>query len=175
MHRETLLVDGYNVLGYLGQMNDGGATALADHRDVLIHRLDDYCGYTGCECVLVFDGHHARKNPGMQLQIGGSTVVYTKSNLSADRYIEKLTGLLIKQGKVVRVASGDALEQSLVFSLGALRMPVRELLEDMQSIVEESKRYRHSGDRNRMERQMDAAAYAHLENIRQGKEGDDAV
>ncbi|MDL2220228.1 NYN domain-containing protein [Eubacteriales bacterium OttesenSCG-928-N14] len=174
---ETLLIDGYNVLGYLGQMghsSQSGHTQLADDRDALIHRLDDYAGYIGCVCIVVFDGHHARHNRGDQQQVGGITVVYTKTDVSADVYIEKLAAFLVKQGKDVRVVSGDAVEQALIFSFGAYRMPVRELLYEMDRAIERHQKHRKSGNPQRLHAHVDAKTYAALEEIRLGENANDA-
>ena len=52
-------------------------------------------------------------------------VVYTKEAQTADNYIEKVTHDLAENYRVY-VATSDALEQTIVFSRGAMRISARE-------------------------------------------------
>ena len=66
---------------------------------------------------------------------GAVTVVYTQKGEIADRYIERLCDDLAPDVELrrveVRVASSDALEQTIVLGRGAARMSARELMLEM--------------------------------------------
>ena len=133
-----LVVDGYNVLGAWPELSKG--RPLADARDALIHRLHDYAGYSGQQVILVFDAWMSDRDRRTEEQLGGVTVVYTQKGEIADRYIERLCDSLagdIELRRVeVRVASSDALEQTIVLGRGAVRMSARELMFEMAQLRE---------------------------------------
>jgi predicted RNA-binding protein with PIN domain len=68
------------------------------------------------------------------------TVVYTQKGEIADRYIERLCDELAADIELhrleVRVASSDALEQTIVLGRGASRMSARELMFEMSQLRE---------------------------------------
>ena len=51
----VLVVDGYNILNALASSPLKQSGALADARDALADRLEDYAGFSGQRIVLVFD------------------------------------------------------------------------------------------------------------------------
>lgn len=128
--KELWFVDGYNILG----AGENKEELAVDHaRDRLAEALADFAGFTHTDVVLVFDGHHVKNNPGSQTEVSGIQVVYTRSDETADQYIERQCALAAGQKRTVRVATGDGLEQHMILGLGALRMSARELLETLSS------------------------------------------
>ena len=133
--RRMLIVDGYNIIN---ARRGGVGGALADARDRLLAELSDYAGYTGQQIVLVFDAWMSDRAWRTEERHGGVTVVYTQKGEIADRYIERLCDeyadrIQYRQAEV-RVATSDALEQTIVLGRGAVRMSSRELLLEMQQV-----------------------------------------
>lgn len=132
----VLIVDGYNVLN--ARRHIEGATALADARDALIHQLQDYAGFSGQKIVLVFDAWQGDRKSRSEEQHGSVRVVFTQKGETADRYIERLcdeyADRIHYRQTEVRVATSDALEQTIVLGRGAVRMSSRELLMEMQQV-----------------------------------------
>ena len=61
---------------------------------------------------------------------GDLAVVYTKEAETADMYIEKVTRELGRRHKV-RVATSDGLEQIIILSHGAMRVPASEFHDEV--------------------------------------------
>lgn len=132
----VLIVDGYNVLN--ARRHIEGTSALADARDALIHQLQDYAGFSGQRIVLVFDAWQGDRKSRSEEMYGSVQVVFTQKGETADRYIERLCDeyaekIQYRQAEV-RVATSDALEQTIVLGRGAVRMSSRELLMEMQQV-----------------------------------------
>ena len=135
--RRLLIVDGYNIIN---ARREGGfsAASLADARERLVDELMDYAGWSNQQVTVVFDAWMSDRTVRTEDTRGAVTVVYTQKGEIADRYIERLCDALardIEYRKVeVRVASSDALEQTIILGRGATRMSARELLAEMQQL-----------------------------------------
>ena len=142
--RRLLIVDGYNVIN---ARRDAGfsADSLADARERLIDALMDYAGWSGQQVVVVFDAWMSDRTTRTEEKRGAVTIVYTQKGEIADRYIERLCDDLasdIEYRRVeVRVASSDALEQTIVLGRGASRMSARELMAEMGQLRAEGIRH----------------------------------
>lgn len=140
--RRVLIVDGYNIIN---AGRDFSGASLADARDKLLDALMDYAGYSGQEVILVFDAWMSDRATRTEERRGAVTVVYTQKGEIADRYIERLCDDFardIEYRRVeVRVASSDALEQTIVLGRGATRMSARELMLEMQTMRTEGIRH----------------------------------
>ena len=139
--RRVLIVDGYNVINARRDMGPGMSSgSLADARDRLLSELMDYAGYSGQQIILVFDAWMSDRQQRTEEQHGAVTVVYTQKGEIADRYIERLcddmAGDIELRRVEVRVASSDALEQTIVLGRGASRMSARELMYEMAQLRE---------------------------------------
>lgn len=125
-----LLVDGYNVLGAWPAASKG--RSMAEARDYLIHQLQDYAGFTGQKVTVVFDAWQGERLSRTEETRGALTVVFTQKGELADHYIERTCDELarrIELGRLeVRVATSDALEQTVVMARGAIRLSARELI-----------------------------------------------
>ncbi len=127
--RMTLIVDGYNIIGAWNS-EFAGSYNLQESREKLIGILCDYAGYSGDRVILVFDAYGG-ENPKRSIEdVSGIEVVYTKSGEIADHYIERLVNELCRNATKqieVRVATNDAIEQSVVLGRGAARISAAEL------------------------------------------------
>lgn len=130
---EVLLVDGYNVIHAWKDLKELAEADLGAARDALTDRLCNYQGFTGAKVILVFDAYKRRDNPGSVIKYNNIWQVYTKEGETADMYIEKTTRTLSKDHRV-RVATSDALEQTLAFGGGAERISAREFEEEVKRI-----------------------------------------
>ncbi len=131
-----LIVDGYNIIGAWPEFKDDQDLSLS--RDKLIHLLSDFAGYSGDQLTLVFDGYGGDKKVSTVEQVFGITVVYTRQHETADHYIERavdqfLDGVPRYAHADVRVATNDALEQSVILSRGAVRMSASELRRELNA------------------------------------------
>ena len=142
--QRVLIVDGYNVINARrsGSMD---SYSLAEARDRLLSELVDYAGYSAQQVVLVFDAWMSDRDRRTEERHGPVTVVYTQKGEIADRYIERLCDDFaadIEYRRVeVRVASSDALEQTIVLGRGATRMSARELMYEMKAMRDEGIRH----------------------------------
>ena len=134
MTERILIVDGYNVINAKRRIE--GASALADARDALIAQLQDYAGFSAQKIILVFDAWQGDRTDRTSEKHGAVEVVFTQKGETADHYIERLCDgyadkIEYRQAEV-RVATSDALEQTIVLGRGAIRMSSRELLAEMR-------------------------------------------
>lgn len=138
--KRVLIVDGYNVINARRGGGNMDSYSLADAREKLIDELMDYAGYSDQRVILVFDAWMSDRTTRTEERRGEVTVVYTQKGEIADRYIERLCDELsadIDLHKIeVRVASSDALEQTIVLGRGASRMSSRELMFEMSQLRE---------------------------------------
>ena len=121
-----LIVDGYNMIYAWNDLKEISRADLSLARNKLIDRIFSYAGYEGYKCLLVFDGYKRPDNAGSSVKDGEMTIVYTRTNETADSYIEKVSADLKKQYRLL-VATSDELIQNAVFAHGALRISAREL------------------------------------------------
>ncbi|MCC3376670.1 NYN domain-containing protein [Cohnella sp. REN36] len=132
---DTLIVDGYNMIGDWPELARLKLNKLEDARDRLLDILADYQSYAGLRIIVVFD---AFRVPGLGAKYKQRrlTIVYTREKESADECIERLVGELKSVRHHLYVATSDQVEQRVAFGRGALRISAREL----RLAVEESSR-----------------------------------
>jgi predicted RNA-binding protein with PIN domain len=130
---EYLLVDGYNIIFAWEELNELAAVNMDAARLKLQDILSDYQGFYKCVVIIVFDGYKAKGNQGSVLKYHNIHVVYTKEAVTADQYIERITGEIVRKARV-RVATSDRLEQMIVLGLGASRLSAGELNEEIQDM-----------------------------------------
>jgi uncharacterized protein len=130
---DTLLVDGYNIIGAWPDLQELKKYNLASARDMLIEKMAEYQAFSGMKVIVVFDAHLI---PGIEKKYANYRIqiVFTKENETADEHIEKLVKQLKNIKSKVYVATSDYVEQSIVFGQGALRKSARELYLEMQRI-----------------------------------------
>lgn len=164
--KNILIVDGYNVIGSWKQLEKQNLS-IAESRERLIHVLEDYSGYTGEQVILVFDGYQSDRLQRSEEKHGNLTLVYTKHAETADSYIERITAQMPKYYEI-RVVTSDLLEQSQVFSSGAIRVSSAELLRDLTSTRNKgiSQHTNSIKEKYRLEEHLSKETLNALENIR---------
>ncbi|MEE1305196.1 MAG: translation factor GTPase family protein [Agathobacter sp.] len=128
---EYLIVDGYNIIFAWEELNDIAKTNIDAARDRLKDELQNYQGFKQCKVIVVFDAYKVKDNAGRKEDYNGIEVYYTKTDETADAFIERRVHNIRDKYKVT-VATNDSLEQQTVMSLGALRMSARELKETIE-------------------------------------------
>ena len=134
--RTYLLVDGYNIIFASDEMKKYAEESLDLARNKLVSKLCGYKAVRGCEIILVFDAYRVSGKHREIEKTGGISIVYTKEAETADSYIEKTSHELSKNHRV-QVATSDNLEQIIILGGGALRIPARQFLTDLNSAEEE--------------------------------------
>ena len=143
--RQTaLIVDGYNIIFAWDDLAETAKSDLEAARRQLCDRLVSYAGYKKCRLVVVFDGYKVKGNPGEKQLLHGVQVVYTKEDETADAYIEALVAQ-IGNNYSVRVATSDSLVQLSSLRSGVLRMPARELLQELEETEKEMSTHFENG------------------------------
>lgn len=168
--KPLLIVDGYNVIGAWKTAAAKG-WSLDESRDRLIRMLENYCGFSGQEALLVFDGYRSERKVRTEEKRGPVTVVFTLQDETADSYIERCAAQVPKY-REFRVATSDGLEQSQVLSTGAVRMTSRELLLEMRNVSGSGMSSHEAAARNpagnRLSGRLPKDAYDRLEKLRRG-------
>lgn len=119
------LIDGYNCLYAWEYFASYENETLAVARDKLIDLFFRYLPYVDCPMILVFDGYKRKDNAGSSEKKGSLEIVYTKTEVTADAYIEKFMYDHPKEYDLTVITS-DALIQNAVLAYGARRMSARE-------------------------------------------------
>lgn len=172
MSKEFLLVDGYNIIHAWDELKEmAEEVSLESARQRLMDILSNYKGVKKNTVILVFDGYLVKGNIGTVYEYNNIFVVYTKEAETADHYIERVVTSLPKHYRV-RVATGDGLEQLIIYGQGAIRMTARELFYEIRG-VEKDLRERFIENRppknNLLSEQLDAEALEWLEAMRRKK------
>ena len=155
-----------------GASADGKADgAMRDLRQRLMDILSNYKGTKQATVILVFDGYLVKGNIGTVYEYNNIFVVYTKEAETADHYIERVVTSMPKHYKV-RVATGDGLEQLIIYGQGAIRMTARELWNEVTA-AETELRERFIRNRppknNILADHLDEEALAWFEELRRKK------
>jgi uncharacterized protein len=129
--KDIMILDGYNVMNALPELQRLTRTDFAGARDRLIEMMSEYRSFRGIDILVVFDAHLASKAQEYQEKVKGVDVVFTKEKMTADSYIEKTIGKLVEHRQVV-VVTNDWTEQLMVLGSGAIRVSVRELEMDLR-------------------------------------------
>lgn len=132
--KTILIVDGYNVIHGSDDLKRLSEIQLEEARVKLINDLNGYSGFKGWETILVFDAYQQQTLEKREELVGRIKVVFTEKNKTADSYIEKLVYSLPKAYSV-RVVTSDFTLQQMVMASGAERVPVRELIQDMEATL----------------------------------------
>ena len=134
--KKYFIVDGYNVIYAWDGLNALAKENFDAARHMLMDILSNYCGYTKCELVLVFDGYKVKGNAGERFDYHGIHIVYTKENETGDMYIEKLVADIGKNYSV-KVVTSDNLIQVAALRSGVLRMYASEFKREVDWIGEQ--------------------------------------
>ena len=130
--KPLLLVDGYNVIG-AWNVPKAEKLTIEQARERLVDLIADYAGYSGEEVIVVFDGHYTDRTMRSHATHHGVEVVFTKHAESADNYSEALCQQA-PRWRQVRVATSDAVEQTVALGRGAVRVSSREFLVQLSQV-----------------------------------------
>ena len=131
--KEYLLVDGYNIIFAWKDLNELSRVNIDSARDRLLDILSNYQGYKSCPVLVVFDAYKRKEHPGARSKYHNLDVVYTKTDETADAFIERTVHEIGHKYRVT-VATNDGLEQLTVMSQGALRMSADNLREEIERL-----------------------------------------
>lgn len=177
--KRLLIVDGYNVLNAWQGAGMRGRTGedIAEARDRLIARLEDYAGYSGQRIIVVFDAWQSDGKTRTVERSGMLEIVFTQHGETADHYIERLCDEFAREVELdrleVRVATSDGLEQTVIFGRGAIRMSAREMLYEMEAVRREGHgehRVRQRSGRMTVMDQLPEDVQKKLEALRRGQQ-----
>ncbi len=124
--KHILLVDGYNIINSWPELIEAQSISLDAAREELIDKMAELAGITGEILILVFDSYLQKNATRQHLKRKGIEIVFTKEFETADNYIERLVSEAGKND-IIKVASSDALIQSISFGKGASRISALEL------------------------------------------------
>lgn len=130
---DVVLVDGYNIIGDWDELIKLRRRDIAQARKRLIEHMEEYQAYTGRRVIIVFDALYVKGTEHHQTH-NKVEIIYTREDETADECIERLVKSLKNVNNEVYVATSDYMEQRTIFSRGALRMPARELLQDVEHV-----------------------------------------
>ncbi|GAV24348.1 hypothetical protein ciss_02810 [Carboxydothermus islandicus] len=165
---EYVLIDGYNLLFNWPELNKlKDETSLEHAREVLKERLINYRALTGREVIIVYDAHQ-QKESRREFFEAGITVVFTEAGETADHFIEKKVQELLP-GNRVYVVTQDELQQKLIFGYGALRISLRELLNDFKIEEKKAKELFNKVSPQWLEDRIDQQVKTKLDKLRKGK------
>lgn len=126
---EVMVVDGYNCV-FSWECLESLRDDLTSAREKVIDYIFSYQAYVKHPIVIVFDGYKRKENTGSSYKQGGVEVIYTRTDVTADAYIEKL--IYDNRNKYTyTVVTSDALIQNAALANKAKRMSSRELEEQL--------------------------------------------
>ena len=134
--KETIIVDGYNLIYAWEELHELADDRMDLARAHLQDLLSNYCGFTRNELVLVFDGYRTPGNPGSREQVHNIHVVYTKDGETGDAYIEKLVNDIGKNERV-RVVTSDNLIRLSALRSGVLRTGSAEFAGEVAGVLDQ--------------------------------------
>ena len=165
------IIDGYNVIGQSRYLSAIALDSLEEARVKLLLELANYNARIEDDVIVVFDAYDVKSHEQEEI-FHGIRVIYSKENETADAVIERLTFELYKKHiTTIKVVTSDMSEQHAIFGSGALRIPSREFianLEEEKIIVEKDMRQMHEV-KPRTRIVLDEETLQKLERIRRGK------
>ena len=121
----VMIVDGYNCLYAWDSMAEYRHDDLTTARERLIDLIFAYQAYYRSPIIVVFDGYRRKENSGSGEKRGGLEIVYTRTDVTADAWIEKK--MYEWKGKAdLEVVTSDAMIQNAALASGARRISARE-------------------------------------------------
>lgn len=160
------MIDGYNFINAWGDLKSIAADDLDSARKKLIDVLADFSGYKGYRITVVFDSHLVKGASCKKEVINSIEVVFTKEGETADSYIEKYVHDNAKFESIIVVTS-DYLEQLIILGEGAIRMPPRELIYEIENYKKELDRKRQlKVEKNKLEDKLDKSIIEILEKFK---------
>lgn len=178
MH-DLYLIDGYNLLHALPEIERLANRHLETAREELAKRISKWCDTTGLRAYLIFDGQgrrsHERTVAGLSDRL---RIVFTSHEKSADAIIERAVYDSPRKESVV-VVTADRAITSLCLGMGALTMRPEYFLTSLSESVEQVReradaRKTDTEGFGRMEEQLDGGALDALKRLRERLDPPDA-
>ena len=145
--KRTLLVDGYNFIYAQEDLRRLAEENLDSARTLLMDSLSNYCGVSGNDAVLVFDGYRAPGNPGTRTIHANLRVVFTPEGESADAYLEQLAAE-IGRNEQVAIVTADAMIRVSAARSGVLRLSPEAFSLELDAAQQQLRTLlRHSNER----------------------------
>ncbi|UBH08515.1 NYN domain-containing protein [Macrococcus armenti] len=171
MKQHYTIIDGYNVIGQSNYLKAMAIESLAEARTELLLELANYNARIEDDVIVVFDAYDVKSHEREEV-FHGIRVIYSKENETADAVIERLTfELYNKHITTIKVVTSDMSEQHAIFGSGALRIPSREFISNLEEekvmIEKDIKNMHEVKPRTRIT--IDEATLQKLERIRRGK------
>lgn len=169
---EYLVVDGYNIINNWKNLKEESLYSLDSARIKLLDIMANYQSYKGTKVIVVFDAHYVKNSMEKHEMHNGIHVIYTKEFESADNYIERFVAENANSKNIIRVATSDYLEQTVVLGLGGARISARELEQEVKNTNKNmDKDYisKEKHKRNLLEDQLDFKVFSSLEKLRRKK------
>lgn len=151
MLKDILIIDGYNVIFSWSSLKKIANESLEHARMELRNQLLNYGKYKDYEVILVFDGKYTKSTATVEVVADGFLEVYTDDGETADAFIER--EVYLRKGKYtnVYVVTSDGAEQNQILGSGGLRIPARELQNDIRLAKEEERlQYTHKHYRDKL-------------------------
>lgn len=171
MHKEFLLVDGYNIIHSWKELQELCKISLESARQKLVDKLSNYQGFKKITVIVVFDAYLVKGNVGTVYEQNHIFVVFTKEAETADHYIERTVNRMPKH-YCVRVATSDGMEQLITLGHGATRISARELLIEVKETEQTIRKKfieRKPPKNNLLSDNLDTKALQWLEELRRQK------
>ena len=134
--KETVIVDGYNLIFAWPELKSLAAERLDLARSRLMDMLSNYSGYTKSDLVLVFDGYRTPGNPGSREDYHNIHVAYTRDGETGDAYIERIVDEIGKN-ETVRVVTSDNLIRLSALRSGVLRTSSGEFMKEVEWVLQQ--------------------------------------
>lgn len=135
----TYFLDGYNVIHCSDSLRATAGKSMDSARNALIKSAADFCTQSGQQVVVVFDG---TADPSMAVKgasrVGRLRIVYCKSAMSADTYIERAVYQMRNRLDAAVVTADNTVAQ-LVRGLGALVLKPQSFIDEVQKTLSETR------------------------------------
>lgn len=158
-----MIVDGYNVIFAWPELKQLSKESLEHARLQLRSDLMNYGAMKDYFIILVFDGKTGHSRPMEEKLSKRFMEVFTEDHVTADSYIEK--AVFERKGRYVNVyvVTSDMEEQHQIYGFGGLRIPAKELRQDILQSKEEERKHYRGIPKNTMERSQRNEVYSNLQ------------
>lgn len=166
------MVDGYNIINHWQELKEESRHSLDSARNKLLDIMSNYQAFRGIKVIVVFDAHYVKNSMEKHEFYNEVEIVYTKESESADNYIERFVAEHSSEENIIRVATSDSLEQTVILGLGGARISARELkieIKEASNKMDKNHINKLKYDRNLLEYHLDPVVAKKLESIRRQK------
>lgn len=139
--KDILVVDGYNVIFGWPELQALSRDSLEQSRFALQEILHNYGHYKGYEIILVFDGKKTGEVGSEEYIDKKFLLVFTAKGETADSYIERTVFEKKDRFTNIFVVTSDGAEQHQILGSGGLRIPVRELRNEIKRAKNDEQEY----------------------------------